>query len=183
MTGGTGGIQNENAASQNNYDNCCENMAAVGRNVKYVLRFAAISALAMSIVAVVILRKDEATLPRNNEELRSLRQKITPCLTNGTYPIFLRRIFQLTSKIEGIKTNLTQIITEMESSLENNVTNVEASLNKRLIVLQSQVSDLKTNTNKLQTNFGTFRDLTNSKFTQIWEKFDEVEAAIAKKRG
>ena len=154
-----------------------------GPLAKYASRIAIILALALSIVTVVILKKDEATLPAENEEIRSLRQKLTPCLTNGTYPIFLKRIFQLTSKIDGIKLKLTETITEMKSSLESNITLVDTSLNERLKVLQGQVSDLKTNTKKLQTNFGQYRDLTNSKFREIWQKFDEIESEIAHKRG
>ena len=154
-----------------------------GPLARYASRIAIILALALSIVTVVVLKKDEATLPAENEEIRSLREKLTPCLTNGTYPIFLQRIFQLTSKIEGIKVKLTETITVMKSSLESNITLVDKSLNERLKVLQGQVSDLKTNTKKLQTNFGRYRDLTNSKFREIWQKFDEIESEIAHKRG
>jgi hypothetical protein len=75
---------------------------------------------------VLLLRKDDATLPQNKDEIRSLRQKLTPCLTNGTYPIFLRKIRQLSSKIEVVKTNLTQLMTDIKSSLETNITHVEA---------------------------------------------------------
>jgi hypothetical protein len=49
--------------------------------------------------------------------------------------------------------------------------------------LQSQVSNLKTNAKELQTNFGKFQELTNYKFKQIWEKFDEIESEIAQKHG
>jgi uncharacterized protein YoxC len=178
-----GEIQNENTANENDFD-LTGSIANAGRIfITYAYSLAVISALVLSIVAVLLLRKDDATLPQNKDEIRSLRQKLTPCLTNGTYPIFLRKIRQLSSKIEAVKTNLTQLMTEIKSSLETNITHVETSLNKRLAVLQSQVSNLKTNAKELQTNFGKFQELTNYKFKQIWEKFDEVESEIAQKHG
>jgi chaperonin cofactor prefoldin len=152
-------------------------------NVKYASRVAMISALILSIVAVIILKRDEGILPGNNDEIRAIRKNLTPCLTNGTYPIFLKRIKQLTSKIEGIKSNLSETIASMRSSLENNITDVDETFGKRLTILQNQVSDLKTNTHKLQANFGKFRDATNNEFEDIWQKFDEIESEIARKRG
>ena len=168
--------------NQSNF-NCYEWMTnQAGKSKHVIYNVATIVAVALAIVALLLVNKDEATLNKSGA-IQSLRAKIKPCLTNVTYPVFLRRIHELTIKIETIKTNVIREMGEVKSLLENNITDVEGSLNKRLTVVQSQISNLKTNVNKLQTNFGTFRDLTNTKFKQVWDKFDQIEKEIAQKRG
>ena len=152
---------------------------------KYLYYFATILALVLSICAVLMLQRDniENTVTQNHQEIESLRLKIRPCLINGTYPIFLRRISRLLGKIEAIKASKTRFMAEVESTLEGNISEAKTMLNERLIVLQNQVSDLRTNVNELQTNFASFKDLTGTKFEEVWKKFDEIEAEISQKRG
>lgn len=129
-----------------------------------------IIAVALAIAAVLLMKQDKANVNKSGE-------------IHETYPIFLQQIHQLTSKIEAIKRKVIQEMGEIESLLENNTAEVEASLNKQLTVVQSQISDLKTNVDKLQSNFGSFRDLTNANFELVWNKFDKIEAEIAQKGG
>ena len=170
-------------AEPNDDASCCvwiKNHVDKSKHIIY--NVTTIIAVALAIAAVLLVKQDEANVNKSGE-IQSLRAKIKPCLTNETYPIFLQQIHQLTSKIEAIKRKVIQEMGEIESLLENNTTEVEASLNKQLTVVQSQISDLKTNVDKLQSNFGSFRDLTNANFELVWNKFDEIEAEIAKKRG
>ena len=152
---------------------------------KYFYHFGAILTLVLSICAVLRLQRDniDDTLTQNHNQIESFRLKITPCPNNATYPIFLQRISRLLGKIEAIKASKTRFMAEVESTLESNISEAETMFNERLTVLQNQVSDLKTNVNKLQTNFASFKDLTGTKFKEVWKKFDKIEAEIAQKRG
>ena len=78
--------------------------------------------------------------------------------------------------------SLKDLIAETNYSLQNKMNDVKINFNTRLITVQDQVLDIKTDVNNMKMSFGSFQpfqNLINKNFTKVWAKFKEIDKEIA----
>ena len=136
-----------------------------------------IIALSLSITAIILVTQDKMTLKQNEEEIDSLRKRNDKFHGNAS-----KISDELSRKLEEVKSSLTQLITDVKVSLQKTIDGVEIALDTRLIVVQDKVSDLHTNVNKLQTNFGSFQDETDDRFSEVWKQIQEINRKIGRRK-
>ena len=130
-------------------------------------------ALSLSITAIILVTGDETTLKENGEEIDSLRKQMDADRGDGS-----EILNELLRKIEKMRGSLTQLITDMEVSMQKKTDRLQTALDKRLIAVQDQVSDLYTNVNKLQTDMGSFQEKTNDRFLKVSKEIEEINRQI-----